>query len=366
MKILMTADGLGGVWNYALELARGLQPYGCFVHLVVFGGKLSNVQRVELSLCENVCCTESDLRLEWMDDPWEDQQVAADLILEIANEVKPDVIHFNGYALASRADWRIPVIIGAHSCVLSWWNAVKRQPAPSRFGHYRNEVAAGLAAADAVVAPTQALLSVIEEIYQVDFHGLVIRNGVDPKPFRACHKVGQIFSVGRVWDEAKNIALLDSIAPEVAWPILIAGEAASPISDCRSSFSHVRVLGKLSHWAVCEEMSRTAIYAAPAWYEPFGLAVLEAALSRCALILADIPTFRELWQDAAMLVEPSDARCWKATLSKVLEDGPARRALAEAARKRALALNRELMSSAYYHLYCELAKFQPSEAQSAA
>jgi glycosyltransferase involved in cell wall biosynthesis len=366
MKILMTADGLGGVWNHALELAWGLQPYGCSVHLVVLGGKLSNAQRMELSLCENVCCTESDLRLEWMDDPWEDQQLATDLISEIANEVNPDVIHFNGYAVASRADWRVPVIVGAHSCVLSWWKAVKRVPAPSCLGRYHDEVAAGLAAADAVVAPTQALLSVLEEIYQVDFHGLVIPNGIDPKPFRACHKVGQILSVGRVWDEAKNIALLDSIAPEVAWPILIAGDAASPVSNCRSSLSHVRVLGKLSHSAVCDEMSRTAIYAAPAWYEPFGLAVLEAALSRCALILADIPTFRELWQDAAMLIEPSDARFWKVTLSKVLEDGSARRALAEAARKRGLALNRQLMSSSYYHLYRELAKFPPAEVQSAA
>jgi glycosyltransferase involved in cell wall biosynthesis len=366
MKILMTSDGLGGVWNYALELAGGLQPYGCFVHLVVFGGKLSDAQREELSLHENVCCTESDLRLEWMDDPWEDQQLSTDLISEIASEVNPDVIHFNGYALASRADWRVPVLIGAHSCVLSWWNAVKREPAPSCLRRYHDEVAAGLATADAVVAPTQAFLSALEEIYQVDFHGLVIRNGIDPRPFRACHKVDQILSVGRVWDEAKNIALLESIAPEVAWPILIAGDAASPVANCRSSLSHLRVLGKLSHSAVCDEMSRTAIYAAPAWYEPFGLAVLEAALSRCALILGDIPTFRELWQDAAMLIDPHDAPCWKATLRKVLEDGPARTALAEAARKRALTLNRQLMSSSYYHLYRELANFQPAEVQSAA
>jgi glycosyltransferase involved in cell wall biosynthesis len=366
MKILMTADGLGGVWNYALELARGLQPYGCTFHLVVFGGKLGNAQRWELSQCENVCCTESDLRLEWMDEPWEDQQVAADLLGEIASEVKPDIIHFNGYALAARANWRVPVIIGAHSCVLSWWEAVKRHPAPAHLGRYREEVAAGLAAADAVVAPTQALLSVLEQIYQVDLHGLVIRNGIDPKPFRARHKVGQILSVGRVWDEAKNIQLLDSIAPEVAWPILIAGDAASPLSNRRLSFVHVRLLGKLSHAAVCEELSRTAIYAAPAWYEPFGLAVLEAALSRCALILADIPTFRELWQDAAMLIEPGDARSWKATLSKMLEDGAARDALAAVARKRALTLNRQLMSSAYHHLYRELASLQPVEAESAA
>jgi glycosyltransferase involved in cell wall biosynthesis len=366
MKILMTADGLGGVWNYALELARGLQPYGCFVHLVVFGGKLSSAQHLELSLCENVSCSEFDLRLEWMDDPWEDQQAAADLIWEIANEFKPSIIHLNGYALASKARWPAPVVVGAHSCVLSWWRAVMRAPEPLRFGRYRDEVAAGLAAADAVIAPTQALLDVLEGIYRVEFRGLVIRNGIDPKPFSARDKVGQILSVGRVWDDAKNIQLLDSIAPDIAWPILIAGEAASPVSNRRSSFAHVRLLGKLNHSAVRQEMSHTAIYAAPAWYEPFGLAVLEAALSRCALILADIPTFRELWQDAAILIDPSDARSWKTALGKMLDDGLARGALAEAARKRALTLNRSLMSSAYYHLYHELSDLQSAEAQNAA
>ena len=224
-----------------------------------------------------------------------------------------------------------------------------REPAPPRLGRYRDEVAAGLAAANAVIAPTQALLDVLEEIYRIELRGLVIRNGIDPKPFIVRDKVGQILSVGRVWDDARTFALLDFIAPEVAWPILIAGDAASPVSNRRSSFAHLRLLGKLNHSAVCQEMSRTAIYAAPAWYEPFGLAVLEAALSRCALILADIPTFRELWQDAAMLIEPSDARCWKAAFSKMLDDGPARGA-GEAARKRALTLNRQLMSSSYSSL----------------
>jgi glycogen synthase len=301
-----------------------------------------------------------------MDDPWEDQQAAANLLGEIASEVKPDIIHFNGYALAARANWQVPVIIGAHSCVLSWWKAVMREPAPLRLGRYRDEVAAGLAAADAVIAPTQAFLSVLEQTYQVAFPGLVIRNGIDPMPFRARNKLGQILSVGRIWDEAKNIQLLDSIARGVTWPILIAGDASSPVSNRRSSFAHVRLLGKLSHSAVCEELSRTAIYAAPAWYEPFGLAVLEAALSRCALVLADIPTFRELWQGAAMLIEPSDARSWEATLSRMLEDGAARDALAETARNRALTLNRQVMSNAYHRLYRELASIQPIEAQSAA
>jgi len=53
--------------------------------------------------------------------------------------------------------------------------------------------------------------------------------------------------------------------------------------------------------------SECATYAATSRYEPFGLAPVEAALSRCALIVNDIPVFRELWGDAAFYFERNDA-----------------------------------------------------------
>ncbi len=40
-------------------------------------------------------------------------------------------------------------------------------------------------------------------------------------------------------------------------------------------------------------------------YEPFGLSVLEAALSGCALVLGDIPSLRENWDGAADFAEPT-------------------------------------------------------------
>ncbi|MEB3829625.1 glycosyltransferase [Phormidium sp. CCY1219] len=63
---------------------------------------------------------------------------------------------------------------------------------------------------------------------------------------------------------------------------------------------------ELSHW-----YARAAIYAFPARYEPFGLSVLEAALSGCALVLGDIPRLREMWGDAAVFANPDVARRWR-------------------------------------------------------
>ena len=53
--------------------------------------------------------------------------------------------------------------------------------------------------------------------------------------------------------------------------------------------------------------SRAAIYAATSRYEPFGIAALEAAFSRCAIIANDIPSFREIWGDAALYFRANDA-----------------------------------------------------------
>src|SRR5205807_5024409 len=53
--------------------------------------------------------------------------------------------------------------------------------------------------------------------------------------------------------------------------------------------------------------SRAAIYAGTSRYEPSGMAILEAALSRCALILNDIPSLREIWGPAAVYFRTNDA-----------------------------------------------------------
>ena len=73
----------------------------------------------------------------------------------------------------------------------------------------------------------------------------------------------------------------------------------------------------------------------PARYEPFGLSVLEAALSGCALVLGDIASLREVWQDAALYVPPDDAGALTAALARLIAEPELRHSLATSARKRA-------------------------------
>ena len=207
------------------------------------------------------------------------------------------------------------------------------------------------------------MLRDLRRIYQVDFPSRVIANGIEPVHFAVGAKARQILSVGRMWDKAKNFQLLDSIAAKLEWPVLDRRRGGLPTFKYSNLFVHVRALGKLSAWAIREEFNRASIYAAPALYEPFGLAVLEAALSGCALVLADIPTFRELWQGAAVLLNPRDAHAWEAELQRLIHDEEARIALAQEARARASNFSREAMCASYHDLYHSLSgsKREPSQ-----
>lgn len=354
-RILMTADTMGGVWTYALELARALAPYDVEVWLATMGAPLSPAQREEVSRIANLRACESGFKLEWMEEPWRDVRRAGEWLLRLADEIKPDVAHLNGYAHGA-LDWRAPVLVVGHSCVTSWWRAVKGEAAPAEWNRYRDEVRQGLAAADLVVAPTRAMLDALIEHYGPLPKSRVIFNGRAPvllgNPSDLA-KESLIFAAGRLWDEAKNIAALERIAERLSWPTYVAGEGHHP-SGAQHSFGELQQLGQLPFSEVANWLSRAAIYALPARYEPFGLSALEAALCECALVLGDIPSLREVWGEAAIFVPPNDTEALRETLERLIADADLRRDYAARARQRALEYSPQRMAAGYLGAYSEL------------
>jgi glycosyltransferase involved in cell wall biosynthesis len=245
-----------------------------------------------------------------------------------------------------------PVLVVAHSCVLSWWSAVKGEYAPPRFAKYGRRVGCGLRHADLIVAPTRAMLDMLRENYAFDTPSRVISNCRRPDLFSSAEKQPVIFSGGRLWDEAKNTALLERLAPELRWPVHLAGNAGARNS---SPASHAFFLGALTPDALARELACASIYAAPARYEPFGLGILEAALAGCALVLSDLPSLRENWSDAAIFISPDNEAAWRDELNRLAQDAPRRRHLAAAARQRALQFNPAKTGDAYLATWRELA-----------
>lgn len=349
----MTADTHGGVWTYALDVAQALQEYGVEITLATMGETLSEAQHDAVARVRNIDVVPSGFKLEWMDEPWADVALAGDWLLELARRVKPDIVHLNGYCHGS-LKWNAPVLVVAHSCVLSWWNATKGEAAPSRWKRYHREVYWGLAGANLVVAPTQAMLDLLTDNYQPLQNTRVIPNGRDPSGFPpAEQKRPVIFTAGRIWDEAKNIPALEAVAPLIAWPIFVAGENHHP-DGSRATVRNLKFLGVLPPADLADWFSSASIYVSPARYEPFGLSALEAALAGCALVLGDIPSLREVWGDAALFVPPDDLQALRAALSEVINDDARREEMGRRARARALEYSIERMGRGYFEAYSEL------------
>jgi glycogen synthase len=347
-RVLMTADTVGGVWDYALQLAAGLAPYGVAVTLATMGRRLTADQWEAAAAVPALELFESGFRLEWMDEPWDDVAAAGEWLLELADRIDPDLVHLNGYVHGA-LPWDRPTLVAAHSCVCSWWSAVHRVEAPAAYDRYRRAVAAGLQAASAVVAPSRAMLRALSAHYG-PIEGLVVPNGRDGADFADGPKQALVFSAGRLWDEAKNLSLLAAVASDVPWSVTAAGDICHP--DGRPwRAGAVRCLGRLSAPEVRDWMARASIYALPARYEPFGLSILEAALSRCALVLGDIPSLREGWDGAAVFVAPNDPDALLAALRDLIDDDARRAELQRRAWARAQEFTVDRMALGYLRVY---------------
>jgi len=316
--VLMTVDAVGGIWTYAVDLARALGERGVRVSLALMGPPASDAQREEIAAIATADFYERPYALEWMDDPWCEVDQAGEWLLDLERELQPDVVHLNGYCHAS-LDWHAPVLVTGHSCVLSWWRAVYATDPPAKWDRYAERVADGLQSADLVVAPTQAMLSSLDFHYGPLLRRRVIANGRHANGLYATppsSKDALVLTAGRLWDQAKNVESVASVAPYLSWPVYIAGESRRPSGDS-VSYGGVHCLGRLSARDLASWMARAAIFASPARYEPFGLSILEAALAGCALVLGDIPSLRELWDGAALFVPPGDADALAAALVRL-------------------------------------------------
>ena len=129
----------------------------------------------------------------------------------------------------------------------------------------------------------------------------------------------------------------------------VAGEGGIP--DATGS---VHFVGRLPQAGMAEWLSRASIYVMPARYEPFGLSILEAALSGCVLVLGDIESLRELWDDAACFVHPEDHEGLRAVLLQLIANQSLRVSYANRARDWALRYSPEGFASQYLDAYASL------------
>lgn len=352
MKVLMTADTIGGVWTYTMELCRGLALHDIDVILATMGAPLSPEQHKQVQRLDHVQLYESRFRLCWMDDSRQDVARAGHWLMALERELRPDVIHLNDLGHGG-LPWRAPVLLVAHSCVFSWWDAVKKQNPPrEQWRRYRTLVRGSVQQSSKVAAPTEAMLAALLHFYGPARSATTIANGRDFPPLAPVPGVGQpmIFSAGRLWDEAKNLAQLAAIAPQIPWPIYLAGKRADFSSDPFQTKA-LHCLGFLAEQDLARWLERASIYVAPAHYEPFGLGILEAARAGCTLVLGDIPSLKQVWGDAAVYVDPNNPKTLQRALTTLIEHPSQRQLMAERAWRRAQSFSTREMTNKYINCY---------------
>ncbi len=352
-RILMTVDAVGGVWRYSVDLAAALAGAGTAVILAVLGPSPSDAQRAEVAAIPGLTLVETGEPLDWLTDDAVAVQHAAATIAALATVHRADLIHVNQPALAAALPGDLPLIVVAHGCVSTWWEAARPgTPLDPKFEWHRALAAQGLRRATRVVAPSESYARTVARTYGLRELPVTVHNGRTPTPVAPVRTRQIAFTAGRLWDEVKRTPLLDAAAGRLAAPLYAAGPTRAP-HEQSVPVEHLHLLGDLAPSGMAAMLATQPVFVSAASFEPFGLAVLEAAQAGCALILSDIDTFRELWDGAAVFVAGDDPATWADAIAGLLGDEAKRSALGGAAADRGTHFTVQATADAMRALYAD-------------
>jgi glycosyltransferase involved in cell wall biosynthesis len=344
LHVLVTADTMSGSWTYARELVTGLVTRGIQVTLVSFGEIPLPEQTAWMDLLHGLDYRPTAFHLEWMDEAPQDLSESSQFLADLVRELRPDVLHLHQFCHAD-LDVSTPRVVMAHGDVITWTQAVQgHAPRQTRWlKWYRDTIVRGILAADAVVAPSACMLDTLIKTYARPRRASIIYPGRNPIFFNPyVSKDDSVLSVGRLLDAGKQVFLLTQHAHPFSICIVGAEQTVPqpriPIrADVKVSTdqSCVAIRGPQTEAQLRALYSRAAIYAATARYEPLGMAALDAAFSRCAIVANDIPSYREAWGDAALYFRTNDASSLAEALRQLDSDRALRHAYADRAYTRA-------------------------------
>jgi glycosyltransferase involved in cell wall biosynthesis len=281
-----------------------------------------------------------------------------------------DLIHSNQFAYGAY-DLGAPLLVVAHSDLWSWQAACHPAGEPvwppwaAFLDENRAVVTAGLRGAAAIVAPSRFMAANLYRYYGIDSASpvspvMIIHNGSDSSDHAGINSGPplQVLAVGRLWDPAKNLRVLAAAVGTglAGATVAVAGPLTGPGGEgaeeaARLTGGGIHWLGALPPEAMAAQLAASQVFVGPSRYEPFGLAPLEAAGAGCALLLSDIPAFRELWDGAARFFPPDDPVALRTLLAAWAAAPHETAAWAARARERAGRYTAAAMVSRYHELY---------------
>ena len=325
-RLLLTTDTLGGVWRYTVELAASWSRSGHDLTVATLGPRAEPAQRAELASIPRVSMVETDLALDWTAPDRPSLGRASDALARIARTHGAERIHLHAPALVGDADWPAPVVAVIHSCLRTWWRAMQGGVSlPAELVWRDAAAAAGLRRADAAIAPGRHFAREVACAYGVAETAIhAVPNGAGPCATGVSlrPRTRAVLGCGRAWDLAKDFATLEDAAgrlpPDI--PVRLAGALRGPNGECSPRLERVEALGSVAPSRLAARRREASVFVSTARYEPFGLAILEAAQSGLALVLADLPSLREHWDGAALFFPPGDGAALAARIRDAIGD----------------------------------------------
>jgi glycogen(starch) synthase len=329
VRVLVTTDTFSGVWTYTRELVSGLVTQGVQVVLVSFGEIPLPHQTSWMQGLHGLEYHPTAFRLDWMQEGEQDFHSAQEYLCAIVRDTRPNLLHLNQLSFGA-LPVNTPRLVIAHGDIITWWLSVHgREPAPSAWlDWYRETIVQGLERAETVVTTSRWMNEMLRVAYGNDFDSCVVTPGRNPIYFNPfVTKEESVLAIGRLWDTGKQVALLTHHSHGI--PVCIVGAdhtvpaPPAPIrADVRVSTGkhEIAVKGAQTESQLRALYSKASIFAATSRYEPVGMASIEAAFSRCALIANDTAVYREMWGDAALYFERNDARSLTETLAQLHRD----------------------------------------------
>ncbi|HEX8535442.1 MAG TPA: glycosyltransferase family 4 protein [Allosphingosinicella sp.] len=354
LRLLLTADAVGGVWQYSVDLARGLSKLGVEVVLAILGPSPSEAQLKMAGSIEALTLVDTGLPLDWLARTRASVRKAGEAVAKLAKSHNVDLVQLNSPALAAEAEFPVPVVAVNHSCLATWWGSVKGERVDGAFKWRSDLGGEGLRRAARVVTPTAAFSEATKKAHDLPVLPTTVHNGRTPLALPRVAPHDFAFTAGRLWDKGKNAATLDRAAADLPVPLYMAGPLEGPNGDS-TRLDHARALGNLGEKELARWLAAKPVFVSAALYEPFGLAVLEAAAAGCPLVLSDIPTFRELWDGVATFVDPMDPMAYARAVEAIVGDDYLRTAMGTAAKERAGRYTPEAMAREMLAIYRELA-----------
>jgi hypothetical protein len=124
-RVLLTIDAVGGGGRYGVDLAGELGAAGIACRLAICGPRPDAAQEAECRSLRNVSLVWTGLPLDWKAADAAAVSDVAGALVAMAQDWGADLLHLNNPSQAAGLPERMPVVVTSHSCLATWWSAVK-------------------------------------------------------------------------------------------------------------------------------------------------------------------------------------------------------------------------------------------------